>query len=93
MAWSGGRGNAANCIRQTPMRQPQGLIDNNTLQPAVWRPVQEHCERLGARFQFFHVEALSGYKAGALNYALGKTTADATIVAMGPGVVSRMCWS
>ena len=29
------------------------VIDNNTEDPAVWRPIQAHCERLGERFRFF----------------------------------------
>ena len=58
------------------------VVDNNTRDPAVWRPVREHCERLGARFRFFHVDPLSGFKAGALNFALRRTAADAAIVAV-----------
>jgi hypothetical protein len=49
------------------------VIDNNTRDEAVWRPVQIHCEKLGARFKFFHVRRWSGFKAGALNYALERT--------------------
>ena len=40
------------------------VIDNNTVEPEVWRPVEEHCRRLGSRFRFFHVEQLAGFKAG-----------------------------
>jgi cellulose synthase/poly-beta-1,6-N-acetylglucosamine synthase-like glycosyltransferase len=58
------------------------LIDNNTRDPAVWQPVEAHCAQLGARFRFFHVDALAGYKAGALNFALRHTANDATIVAV-----------
>ncbi len=36
----------------------------------------------GARFRFFHVAPLAGFKAGALNYALARTAADAEIVAV-----------
>ena len=38
--------------------------------------------RSGARFRFFHVAPLEGFKAGALNYALARTAADAQIVAV-----------
>jgi hypothetical protein len=41
------------------------VIDNNTKDETLWRPVQEHCRRLGDRFRFFHVEPLAGAKAGA----------------------------
>ncbi|HEY2808686.1 MAG TPA: glycosyltransferase [Steroidobacteraceae bacterium] len=58
------------------------VIDNNTKDEAVWRPVQAHCEKLGPRFRFFHVAPLAGFKAGALNYALERTVADAEIVAV-----------
>ncbi|MGB5671505.1 MAG: glycosyltransferase [Sedimenticolaceae bacterium] len=58
------------------------VIDNNTKDPAVWEPVQAHCERLGARFRFFHVAPLSGFKAGALNYVLRQTDPAAEVVAV-----------
>jgi exo-beta-1,3-glucanase (GH17 family)/cellulose synthase/poly-beta-1,6-N-acetylglucosamine synthase-like glycosyltransferase len=58
------------------------VIDNNTRDEQVWRPVQAHCAQLGARFRFFHVAPLAGFKAGALNYALARTAADAEIVAV-----------
>ena len=58
------------------------VIDNNTKDPAVWEPVREHCEKLGERFHFYHVAPLSGFKAGALNFALGKTHPDAEVVAV-----------
>src|SRR5262249_13312678 len=32
------------------------VIDNNTRDPALWRPVAAHCQRLGPRFRFFHLE-------------------------------------
>ena len=53
------------------------VIDNNTRDEAIWRPVEAHCRRLGERFRFFHVAPLAGFKAGALNYALQQTAADA----------------
>jgi exo-beta-1,3-glucanase (GH17 family)/cellulose synthase/poly-beta-1,6-N-acetylglucosamine synthase-like glycosyltransferase len=57
------------------------VIDNNTTDPAVWQPIEEHCRLLGDRFRFFHVENLAGYKAGALNLALRNTAEDAEIIA------------
>ncbi len=56
------------------------VIDNNTMDPAVWEPVAAHCARLGSRFRFFHLGRWPGYKAGALNFALRETAADAEIV-------------
>jgi exo-beta-1,3-glucanase (GH17 family)/cellulose synthase/poly-beta-1,6-N-acetylglucosamine synthase-like glycosyltransferase len=58
------------------------VIDNNTSDPAVWQPVREHCERLGARFRFFHEDPLAGFKAGALNLALQHTDPAAEIIAV-----------
>jgi exo-beta-1,3-glucanase (GH17 family)/cellulose synthase/poly-beta-1,6-N-acetylglucosamine synthase-like glycosyltransferase len=58
------------------------VIDNNTREESVWRPVEAHCARLGGRFRFFHVAPLGGFKAGALNYALERTAPDASIVAV-----------
>lgn len=58
------------------------VIDNNTPDEAVWRPVEAHCAKLGSRFRFFHVAPLGGFKAGALNFALARTVEDAQIVAV-----------
>jgi exo-beta-1,3-glucanase (GH17 family)/cellulose synthase/poly-beta-1,6-N-acetylglucosamine synthase-like glycosyltransferase len=58
------------------------VIDNNTKDPAVWEPVRDYCAQLGARFRFFHVDPLAGYKAGALNFALRQTDPRAEVVAV-----------
>jgi len=58
------------------------VIDNNTKDPAVWQPVQAHCEKLGERFRFFHIDPLSGFKAGALNFALRETSPEAQLIAV-----------
>jgi exo-beta-1,3-glucanase (GH17 family)/cellulose synthase/poly-beta-1,6-N-acetylglucosamine synthase-like glycosyltransferase len=58
------------------------VIDNNTRDEGVWRPVEAHCAQLGSRFRFFHVAPLAGFKAGALNYALERTAPDAAVVAV-----------
>ena len=56
------------------------VIDNNTSDAALWQPVQAHCEQLGERFRFFTLGKWQGFKAGALNFALQHTAADAEIV-------------
>jgi cellulose synthase/poly-beta-1,6-N-acetylglucosamine synthase-like glycosyltransferase len=56
------------------------VIDNNTKDPHVWEPVAEHCARLGPKFRFFTLGKYPGFKAGALNFALRETAADAKIV-------------
>lgn len=58
------------------------VIDNNTKDEAVWRPLEAYCQQLGARFRFFHLPKWPGYKAGALNFALTETAADAEVVAV-----------
>ncbi len=56
------------------------VVDNNTPDPAVWRPLEDLCRRLGPRFQFIHLEDWPGYKAGALNEATRRLPADVEVV-------------
>ncbi|MBI1956528.1 MAG: glycosyltransferase, partial [Acidobacteria bacterium] len=56
------------------------VIDNNTADESLWRPVEAHCRRQGPRFRFFHLMPWPGYKSGALNFALQQTAPDAEIV-------------
>ncbi len=56
------------------------VIDNNTKDEAVWKPLEEHCAKLGKQFRFFHLPKWPGYKAGALNFALAQTDPEASIV-------------
>lgn len=58
------------------------VIDNNTQDQALWRPLEAHCHTLGSRFRFIHVENLSGAKAGALNYILPQVVMDAELIAV-----------
>ncbi len=52
------------------------VIDNNTTDPEVWKPVEEYCSRR-PRVKFVHVENLPGYKSGALNYLMHEQVLDA----------------
>ncbi|MBG6097678.1 glycosyltransferase [Nocardioides luteus] len=45
------------------------VIDNNTDDPALWRPVQDFCEQYDG-LTFIHLTNWPGFKSGALNYAL-----------------------
>jgi exo-beta-1,3-glucanase (GH17 family)/cellulose synthase/poly-beta-1,6-N-acetylglucosamine synthase-like glycosyltransferase len=56
------------------------LVINNTPDPALWRPVEEHCATLGERFKFVRVENLAGFKAGALRIALAKIASDTEVI-------------
>lgn len=58
------------------------VIDNNTKREEVWRPVENHCRKLGSRFRFFHLDPWPGFKAGALNFGLTETDSRAEIVAV-----------
>jgi exo-beta-1,3-glucanase (GH17 family)/cellulose synthase/poly-beta-1,6-N-acetylglucosamine synthase-like glycosyltransferase len=57
------------------------VVINNTPDPALWQPVEEHCRTLGDRFKFVRIDKLVGYKAGALRLALAHTAPDAEIIA------------
>ena len=48
------------------------LIDDNTDDESLWRPVERWCARHGVKFA--HLEDWPGYKSGALNYALRELT-------------------
>ncbi|HEY2505352.1 MAG TPA: glycosyltransferase [Streptosporangiaceae bacterium] len=48
------------------------VIDDNTDDENLWRPVEAWCARHGAKFK--HLENWPGYKSGALNYALREMT-------------------
>ena len=56
------------------------VVINNTPDPALWQPVEEHCRTLGERFKFLNIENLAGFKAGALRVALAHTADDADII-------------
>lgn len=56
------------------------VIDNNTKNPEVWRPVEAYCANLGPNFKFFHLDPWPGFKAGALNFALTQTDPAAEVV-------------
>ncbi len=56
------------------------LLDNNTKDPADWKPVEAHCATLGPKFRFYHFDNMKGFKAGALNKALELTHADAAYI-------------
>ncbi|HWE65809.1 MAG TPA: glycosyltransferase [Acidimicrobiales bacterium] len=49
------------------------VVDNNTLDPDVWHPVEDYC--VGRpNVRFVHVEPWPGFKSGALNLALRQFT-------------------
>lgn len=56
------------------------VLDNNTADPTLWRPVEAFCNHAGPHFRFFHEEGVKGAKAGALNLALARTDPRASHV-------------
>jgi exo-beta-1,3-glucanase (GH17 family)/cellulose synthase/poly-beta-1,6-N-acetylglucosamine synthase-like glycosyltransferase len=56
------------------------LVINNTPDPALWMPIEEHCKTLGERFKFVRADNLQGFKAGALRLAMVHTAADASVI-------------
>ena len=56
------------------------VVDNNTKDALVWRPLEALCENLGPRFQFMHLDNWPGYKAGALNEATRRLPPQVEIV-------------
>lgn len=58
------------------------VLDNNTSDESLWRPVASHCEALGATFRFYHLDNVKGFKAGALNKALELADPSAEFIAV-----------
>ena len=49
------------------------IVDNNNTETALYEPLAQFCASLDARHNvhFYHIDAVAGFKAGALNLALG----------------------
>ncbi len=58
------------------------VIDNNTKEVSLWKPLEERCTQLGERFRFYHVDPLQGAKAGALNLATTLTSPQVEVIAV-----------
>jgi cellulose synthase/poly-beta-1,6-N-acetylglucosamine synthase-like glycosyltransferase len=56
------------------------VVINNTPDPAMWAPIEDHCRLLGPRFKFVRADKLHGFKAGALRLALEHTAPEAEII-------------
>ena len=56
------------------------VVINNTPDPGLWLPIEEHCRALGERFKFVRADDIAGFKAGALRLALIHTAADAEVI-------------
>jgi len=58
------------------------VIDTNTSDQKLWKPIEAFCKMHQKRFHFYHLDKLSGYKAGALNYALIHTPESVKFIAI-----------
>ena len=58
------------------------VIDTNTSDQNLWKPIEAFCKRHQELFQFYHLEKLPGNKAGALNYALMQTPKSIDFIAI-----------
>ena len=56
------------------------VVDNNTRDPALWKPLQALCAELGPRFHFIHLDPWPGFKAGALNEATRRLPAEVEVI-------------
>jgi len=56
------------------------VVDNNTKNEALWKPVEAYVDSLPANFRFFHLPKWPGFKAGALNFALKETDPRAEVI-------------
>ncbi|MBI3286891.1 MAG: glycosyltransferase [Chloroflexi bacterium] len=56
------------------------MVDDNTREDELWRPVMDYCHRMG--FKVFHLQNYPGFKSGALNFALQQTAEEAEIIAV-----------
>jgi cellulose synthase/poly-beta-1,6-N-acetylglucosamine synthase-like glycosyltransferase/exo-beta-1,3-glucanase (GH17 family) len=56
------------------------VVINNTPDPGLWLPIEDHCRTLGERFKFVRADNIVGFKAGALRLALVHTAADADVI-------------
>ena len=56
------------------------VIDNNTKDEALWKPVEAYMASLPHNFRFYHLPQWPGFKAGALNFALRETDPRAEVI-------------
>ncbi len=56
------------------------VVDNNTKDEEKWKPIAEYMSTMPNHFHFYHLPQWPGFKAGALNFALGKTHPDAEVI-------------
>ncbi|MEI8346281.1 MAG: glycosyltransferase, partial [Pseudomonadota bacterium] len=80
------------CLTQTYQDIKIIVIDNNTEDPQLWKPVEAFaCNE--PKVRFYHYPKLSGYKAGALNKALELThPATVAVAVLDADYIARSEW-
>jgi cellulose synthase/poly-beta-1,6-N-acetylglucosamine synthase-like glycosyltransferase len=58
------------------------VVDNNTVDEHLWRPVERFCAAHPERLRFYHLAPWPGYKSGALNFGLSVADPRAQIIAV-----------
>jgi cellulose synthase/poly-beta-1,6-N-acetylglucosamine synthase-like glycosyltransferase len=62
------------------------VVYNNTPEKELWHPIKLYCKKLtkssNIQFRFFYIKELSGFKSGALNFALKHTDPRAELIAI-----------
>jgi cellulose synthase/poly-beta-1,6-N-acetylglucosamine synthase-like glycosyltransferase len=56
------------------------VVDNNTKDAVVWRPLEALCQTFGPRFHFIHLDNWPGFKAGALNEATRRLPPEVEVI-------------
>jgi cellulose synthase/poly-beta-1,6-N-acetylglucosamine synthase-like glycosyltransferase len=56
------------------------MIDDNTTDPDLWRPVADFCDAHRDRITFRHLDDWPGFKSGALNFAMTVTDPRAEVI-------------
>lgn len=57
------------------------VVDNNTKDEALWKPLEAYMNTLDKKqFKFYHLPSITGFKAGALNFALRETEPEVKII-------------
>lgn len=73
---------ATSCLNQNYPSFEVIVVDNNTTDPSLWKPLKDFALKNKEGLKFIHVENLKGFKAGALNLALRNTSEKAVTIAV-----------
>lgn len=71
------------------------IIDNNHTDQSLYQPLQAYCEALDPTFKvrFYHEDHISGYKSGALNFALDAMDSDCQYIVVVDSDYQALPWA